>query len=228
LRDCTDRSAKITVPSVRYTVNSELLVFRKMPKETYIPALLQLFRQYGYDGATLSKISEATGLGKASLYHHFPDGKDEMVETLLDYLDHWMDQNVLQMLKGTGDAPDRLQQMCDRLSEIYEEGKQPCLSAILLLGSARDVFHDRVKALYHAWINAIADVLVTTGLDSKAALERGEDAVIAIQGSLILSQGLDDPARFQRVLRQLPEQLCWGLNNQNPASANPQNTGQIR
>lgn len=117
-----------------------------MPKETYIPCLLRLFRQYGYDGATLAKISEATGLGKASLYHHFPGGKDEMVETVLDYLERWMDQNILQMLKSQGDPVSRLQQMCNRVSEVYEGGKQPCLSAILLLGSARDVFHDRVKA----------------------------------------------------------------------------------
>jgi TetR/AcrR family transcriptional regulator, lmrAB and yxaGH operons repressor len=38
-----------------------------MPQATYALCLLQLFRQHGYDGATLSKISEATGLGKASL-----------------------------------------------------------------------------------------------------------------------------------------------------------------
>ena len=182
-----------------------------MPKETYIPYLLRLFRQYGYDGATLAKISEATGLGKASLYHHFPGGKDEMVETVLDYLERWMDQNILQMLKSQGDPLSRLQQMCNRVSEVYEGGKQPCLSAILLLGSARDVFHDRVKALYRAWIAAIAEVLITAGLDKTAAMQRGEDAVITIQGGLILSQGLDNSVPFQRVIEQLPQQLYRDL-----------------
>ena len=179
-----------------------------MPKETYIPCLLQLFRQYGYDGATLAKISEATGLGKASLYHHFPGGKDEMVETVLDYLERWMDQNILQTLNSPGEPLSRLQQMCDRVSEVYEGGKQPCLSAILLLGSARNAFHDRVKALYQAWIAAIAEVLRTAGLDDTTAIQRGEDAVIAIQGGLILSQGLDTSVPFQRVIAQLPQQLC--------------------
>lgn len=182
-----------------------------MPKETYIPYLLRLFRQYGYDGATLAKISAATGLGKASLYHHFPGGKDEMVETVLDYLECWMDQNILQMLKSQGDPLSQLQQMCNRVSEVYEGGKQPCLSAILLLGSARDLFHDRVKALYRAWIAAIAEVLTTAGLDNAVAMQRGEDAVITIQGGLILSQGLDNSVPFQRVIEQLPQQLCRDL-----------------
>jgi AcrR family transcriptional regulator len=181
-----------------------------MPKETYIPCLLRLFRQYGYDGATLSKISQATGLGKASLYHHFPGGKDQMVEVVLDYLECWLDQNVVQTLNSSGEPLSRLQQMCDRVNEVYEEGKQPCLSAILLLGSARDVFHDRVKAIYRVWIDAIATVLIECGMDERVAQQRAEDAVSAIQGSLIVSQGLDDPSGFQRVIQHLSEELCKG------------------
>jgi AcrR family transcriptional regulator len=49
-------------------------------KQIHVPILLKLFRQFGYDGVTLSKISQATGLGKASLYHYFPGGKAEMAE----------------------------------------------------------------------------------------------------------------------------------------------------
>lgn len=82
-----------------------------MPKDTYIPCLLQLFRQYGYDGATLARISEATGLGKASLYHHFPGGKDEMVQAVMDYLERWLAENVLPSLQGEGTALEKLQRM---------------------------------------------------------------------------------------------------------------------
>lgn len=178
-----------------------------MPKETFIPCLLRLFRQYGYDGATLAKISEATGLGKASLYHHFPGGKDEMVETVLNFLEVELERHVLQALRSPGAAATRLQRMCDRFNELYEGGKQPCLSAILLMGSARDVFHDRVRVLYRTWIDAIAQVLVEAGMERQLARQRGEDGAIAIQGALILSQGLNDPSAFQRVLQQLPTKL---------------------
>jgi TetR/AcrR family transcriptional regulator, lmrAB and yxaGH operons repressor len=182
-----------------------------MPKETYIPCLLQLFRQYGYDGATLSKISEATGLGKASLYHHFPGGKDEMVAAVLDFLKHGLEENILPALRSEGDVPTRLRRMCDRLNELYEGGQQPCLFAILLLGSARDVFHAKVKALFCGWIDAIACVLVEAGMDAELAQQRGEEGAIAIQGALILSQALGDPSPFQRAIEQLPAQLCRPL-----------------
>lgn len=179
-----------------------------MSKETYVPCLLRLFRQYGYDGATLSKISEATGLGRASLYHHFPGGKDQMVEAVLNFLENWLEQHILQTLTGSGDASTRLQRMCEGLNELYEGGQQPCLFAILLLGSQRDGFHAEVKALFRAWIDAIASVLIESGMDEELAKQRGEDAAISIQGSLILSQGLDDPSPFQRVIQQLSQELC--------------------
>jgi TetR/AcrR family transcriptional regulator, lmrAB and yxaGH operons repressor len=184
-----------------------------MPKDTYIPCLLQLFRQYGYDGATLTRISEATGLGKASLYHHFPGGKDEMVQAVMDYLEQWLATNVLPSLQGEATAVEKLERMCDRLSELYEAGQQPCMSATLLLGSARDLFHDRVKTRYCAWIGAVAEVLVNAGFDLTTAQQRGEDMVIALQGSLIVAQGLNSPEIFQRSLQQLPQQLCRDLES---------------
>ncbi len=118
-----------------------------MPKETYIPCLLRLFRQYGYDGATLSKISIATGLGKASLYHHFPGGKDEMVEAMLDYLECWLEQNILQTLNSPDEPLFRLQHMCDRVNEAYEGGKQPCLFAISCSPAQKFTFLPAVRSL---------------------------------------------------------------------------------
>lgn len=179
-----------------------------MPKETYIPCLLGLFRQYGYDGATLSKISEATGLGKASLYHHFPGGKDEMVEAVLDYLEKWLGENILPALESEGEAVTRLQLMCDRLNELYHGGEQPCIFAILLSGSARDVFHAKVKAMFQAWLDAIAKVLTQSGMEAELAKQRAEDMAIGIQGSLIVSQALDDSSLFRRTIEQLPTKIC--------------------
>ncbi len=179
----------------------------EMPKEDYVPILFSLFRQYGYDGATLSKISAATGLGKASLYHHFPGGKEDMVASVLDHSDCWLKEKVLPLLAGEGSPQARLQEMCDRIHELYVGGTQPCLTAILAAGTGRDLFHDRVKALLTAWIGAIADVLVESGFDKDLALKRGQDALIAIQGALIISQNLDDASLFQRTIQQLPQVL---------------------
>jgi AcrR family transcriptional regulator len=182
-----------------------------MSKQTYVPPLLDLFRQFGYDGVTIAKISQATGLGKASLYHHFPGGKDEMVETVLTALEQGLAQILQETAQSQGDAHMRLQQMCDRISAVYQYGQKSCLLAALMLGSAQDIFRERVGALLQTWVDAIAAILVDAGMDATIAQERGQDGVIAIQGALIVAQGLQTPAAFERVMQQLPQQLCRDL-----------------
>lgn len=178
-----------------------------MPKEAYIPILFSLFRQYGYDGATLSKIAAATGLGKASLYHHFPGGKDDMVASILEHSECWLQDNVRSLLAGEESAQVRLQKMCDRINELYAGGTQSCLLAILQAGTGRDVFHDRVKVALSNWIKAVADILIESGIDDVLALQRGQDALIAIQGALMVSQSLDNVSLFERTIQQLPQIL---------------------
>jgi AcrR family transcriptional regulator len=181
-----------------------------MPKENYLPCLLQLFRQYGYDGATLSKIAEATGLGKASLYHHFPGGKEEMMISVLAYVEGWLGKNLLPSLQEEGDAQVKLQRMGDRLLELYEGGEQPCLFAILLSGSTRDRFHAQLQRLFETWIAAIVEVLMAEGMKANMAKQQAEKAVILVQGSLILSQGLNDVKIFQRIISDLAKELVLG------------------
>ncbi|PZV06345.1 MAG: TetR/AcrR family transcriptional regulator [Leptolyngbya sp.] len=177
-------------------------------KQTYVPPLLDLFRQYGYDGVSLSKISQATGLGKASLYHHFPGGKDDMVTTVLDTLDQWLQETALEALENEGDALARLMHMGDRISEAYSHGQKPCMLASLMLGSAKDDFQLQVQGMLRRWMEAIAAVLIQGGMDKTLAQERSEEALVAIQGALIMARAMDDTALFERTMQRLPRQLC--------------------
>ncbi|MEM7717111.1 MAG: TetR/AcrR family transcriptional regulator, partial [Cyanobacteria bacterium P01_A01_bin.68] len=189
------------------------LIFFLMTKAKHIPKLLQIFRDNGYDGATLSKISKEIGLGKASLYHHFPGGKDEMVEAVLDYLESETEKHILQPLRSNEDVKARFEKMCDGIGNMFDGGKQPCVFAVLLMGSSRNLFHEKVEMLLRSWINAIASILIAEGLDKDLAVERGENAVLMIEGALILSQGLNNVTPFERVIGQLPEQLCQNLSS---------------
>jgi TetR/AcrR family transcriptional regulator, lmrAB and yxaGH operons repressor len=183
-----------------------------MSKQTYVPTLLQLFRQFGYEGVTISKISQATGLGKASLYHHFPGGKADMAEAALTQVNLWLEMSILPTLENDRNPIERFQAMCAETNRFFNEGQNSCLWAVLVLEASSDnLFHTQIKWAFSQWIEAISAVLIVAGLDKTLATQRGEDAIIAIQGALILCHGLKDFAPFDRVLRQLPLQLCEGI-----------------
>jgi TetR/AcrR family transcriptional regulator, lmrAB and yxaGH operons repressor len=183
-----------------------------MSKQTYVPTLLQLFRQFGYEGVTISKISQATGLGKASLYHHFPGGKADMAEAALTQVNLWLETSILPLLGNDEKPIDKFQAMCLEMSSFFNEGQNSCLWAVLVLEAASDdLFHTQISWAFSQWFEAISNVLVAAGLDEILAKQRGEDAIIAIQGVLILCHGLKDFAPFDRVLKQLPQRLCEGI-----------------
>ncbi|MGK7946785.1 MAG: TetR/AcrR family transcriptional regulator [Microcystaceae cyanobacterium] len=176
-------------------------------KEKHLPTLVRVFRQSGYDGASISQISKATGLGKASLYHHFPGGKEEMMRSVLQFLGQGLESTVIKALREKGTVTTRFQKMGEALSAIYEGGDQPCVLAIVLLGDAKDTFSEQIKGLLEMWLDEMANVLQESGMSLKEAKQRSEEIAIAIQGSLILAQGLGDPSPFRRVIESLPEQV---------------------
>jgi len=77
----------------------------------------------------------------------------------------------------------------------------------LLSGSARDTFHAQVQQLFETWITAIAAVLMAEEMEENVAKQQAEKAVILVQGSLILSQGLNNVQVFKRIIGDLPTEL---------------------
>ena len=64
------------------------------------------------------------------------------------------------------------------------------------MGSARDTFHNQVKTIFQTWIDAMVKVFQEAGFDQELAVKKSEDAAIAIQDALILTQGLDSISIF--------------------------------
>lgn len=178
-----------------------------MSRELVVAQLVSVFRQYGYEGASLSKISEATGLGKASLYHYFPRGKEEMAKAVLAHLQAWRETHVLAKLRADQPPRERLQAMTEALQQVYAEGRQSCLLSVLSMGEARATFAPQIQPALCELIAAIAGVLQEAGLSADAAQERAEDAVMQIQGALVLARALDNNQPFLRLMARLPEQL---------------------
>ncbi len=178
-----------------------------LDKSEIVCKLVPVFRAFGYEGATLSRISKATGLGRASLYHHFPNGKQEMAQAVLNYVNEWFDATVLEPLRSSEQPVKRLMAMSKSLNQFYNCGQDTCLLSLFTLGECHDLFQAQVKQGLNTWIDHLTPVLIEAGLSIEQAHQRAEDAVIQIQGALVLTRGLSSTEPFERILQQLPDQL---------------------
>ncbi len=168
---------------------------------------MKVIRRHGYDGSSLSVLSKATGLGKSSLYHYFPDGKDDMVRAVLEHLATQLETGVFAPLRADGPPAKRLAAMVQALDAFYRHGHESCVLAQLVLGSTRERFGARLRAIFDAWMDAIATVIIDAGIPGAVARQRAEDAVLRIEGALVLAGGLGDADVFVRTLRNLPGSL---------------------
>ena len=178
-----------------------------MTREEAIVKLIPAFRKHGYEGASLSLLSKATGLGKASLYHYFPGGKSEMAAAVFEYVGSDFGRLVLKTLQGEEEPFVKIQAACLRLREFYDFGRSSCFLAIMSFGEADKLFHEKVKARLELVIETLAKVLVEAGIEEEIARLRSEDAIAQIQGALVLVRILDDIEPFERVIEGLVGKL---------------------
>lgn len=173
--------------------------------------LSRVFRNVGYEGATLTLLSEATGLKKASLYHRFPGGKEQMAREVLESAGTWLEEHILAPLKGDGAPADRVKEMARQLDAFYSGGKQACL--LNMLSSARiheGPFTEAIKQIFEAWIEALSAVMIDAGVEKKEARNRAERGVVMLQGSLVFSRGTGTTRPFREFLKSLPRELLGG------------------
>jgi len=177
-----------------------------IPKDEVLNRLTRVFRESGY-AASLSQLSEATGLQRASLYHYFPGGKAEMAAAVIERSNRILGEEILAPLLEPGDPAKRLRAMMRGLDRYFDSGRESCLLGSLTLGGSRRGFEEHIEAGFAAWIAAVASVLAEAGWPRREARTRAEDAIFAIEGALVVCRGMGDAAPFRRLLRDLPGHL---------------------
>lgn len=172
-----------------------------------VPLLAEVFRTYGFEGASLARIAEGTGMGKGSMYNFFPGGKEEMAEAVLSEIDDWFRQQVFQPLRATEDVAQGVERMFTAVGRYFLSGRKVCLVGVFALGHERDRFAVKVQAYFAEWVQALATALQRGGRDADTALALAEDVVGGIQGALVLARAADEPDLFMRALRRMRQRL---------------------
>jgi TetR/AcrR family transcriptional repressor of lmrAB and yxaGH operons len=170
-----------------------------------IPALAEIFREHGFAGASLSEITRRTGLGKGSLYHFFPNGKDEMARAVLDDVAGWFEANVFQPLRESADPGVGIDHMFEAVVHFFHSGRRVCLVGTFALDDTRDRFASEVQSYFVAWTGVLGAALIRSGFAAKAARETAEDVVAGIQGALVLARAQNDAAVFARAVKRLQQ-----------------------
>jgi TetR/AcrR family transcriptional regulator, lmrAB and yxaGH operons repressor len=166
-----------------------------------------VFRERGYEGATLTQLAAATGLSKASLYHHFPGGKAEMAEMLLRDAVAAAQRLAFSHLDGVGSPGERLERFVEGYGEYLQHSGGQCLLAVLTLGSDSRGHAAPITAQFEVWQNQLARVFEACGHKRKRAARAATELLAQLYGAQVLCKLFDDPRYVRQALKRLARTL---------------------
>lgn len=178
-----------------------------LSREDVAKILLAEFRRSGYEGASLASLSAATGLGKSSLYHYFPNGKVDMGRAAMQVAGEWLRDTVVPILTSDAAPEKRLRRYFDAMSEFYGKGTLPCLTNLFTIGEAAGYFQPQFKQSVGNTIKLISSVLEDAGFTPAEAARRAEDGLVMMHGALVVARAQGSTAVFTRVVRGIPDIL---------------------
>jgi AcrR family transcriptional regulator len=174
-------------------------------KDEIIDRLFTVFRDRGFEGASIADLSRATGLGKSSLYHHFPEGKEQMAAAVLERATAVIDREILNAAQSAGTLKARIRKIMAALDRMYLGGRTPCVLGQLATSNIGSVARHGLLLAFSHWIDAVEALARESGMSPARARHFAEDWVARLQGALILQAANGDLGPYKRAMAALPE-----------------------
>ena len=169
--------------------------------------LTELFREAGFDGASLGDIATATGLQKSSLYHRFPGGKRQMAAEVVAAVGERFAVDILAPLDTDGPLTERVRAVGRNLDAFYDRGARNCVLDMMSVGEPGPDAAAKLGAAAEGWVGAFAAVARAAGADETTAVARAQDAIAAVEGALVLARLTGDKRPFRRAIERLGDLL---------------------
>ena len=172
-----------------------------------VDTIVDVFIGKGCEGATLSELSKATGLKKASLYYHFPDGKREIIEIIARKTINRLESEVFSHVTAEISLNTCLSRMISGFDKYCDGGRKNCVLVILNSGNHSDEIRSGIIGQFNTWINRLSRTIASSGKSKKISDRIASETLSKLYGSLTLSQLLDDPKIFRKTTKRLRKQF---------------------
>lgn len=178
-------------------------------REILHDSLVRTFLRFGYDGASVRLLAAASGLSKASLYHHFPHGKPAMIAVLARNQISQLQRLAFVHLQQNSHQPlADLSLLCQGFGAYFQEHNGRCLLIALTqqhstnpeeLAPTQNLIRDQ----FDDWTAQLTHYFERVGRKHKRAQRESQELLATIYGACAMGRLLEDPNHVQKSLRRL-------------------------
>jgi TetR/AcrR family transcriptional repressor of lmrAB and yxaGH operons len=150
-----------------------------------------LFRRQGYAATGVNQILESADVKAGSLYHHFPDGKQELAAAVVDVVGGDIERRLRSFLDSDVAVTDIVDAWIDLMSAgLSTDQRDGCPIEPIATESvnASAQVRDASARAFAGWCSAVADRLRSDGWPDNDAQQTALAVIALLEGALILSR----------------------------------------
>ncbi|WP_375788292.1 TetR/AcrR family transcriptional regulator [Bradyrhizobium sp. Pha-3] len=158
----------------------------------------------GYNGFSYADISDAIGIRKASIHHHFPT-KAELVSALVDRYRQQTELGLNALREQSASPVDQLQSYVNFWQACIRDATLPFCVCAMLAGEMPmlpDEVASRVRAHFDHLVGWLTSVL-KAGADQHLLRpdEEAQMLMASVHGAMLSARAFDDPGLFAAIVK---------------------------
>jgi AcrR family transcriptional regulator len=165
-------------------------------KARLIEASAELFRRQGYAGTGVKQIVEAAGAPFASLYHFFPDGKQELGAETVRWSGAIYGQLIDLFYRDGADPVAATRNFFEGAADTVRDSDFadacPIATVALEVASTSEPLRQATADVFESWLAAIDGHLVRAGLTKTQARHLSVSLFALLEGAFILARATRD------------------------------------
>lgn len=157
-------------------------------RDLMIDGARMLLAEKGLQETSFSEVLARTGAPRGSIYHHFPDGKDQLVGLAVERAG----ESALAVMEGTAGRPavEVVDTFLGLWRILLERGGFRIGCAVLAVTVATDdsALLDRTAGVFRAWREQFARLLEQGGMDADRAPVFATTLIAATEGAVAMAR----------------------------------------
>lgn len=167
-----------------------------------IAAATRLLAREGLEGTSFSTVLAESGAPRGSIYHHFPEGKDQLVRETVEVVGRRFVTYLDSLAPST--PLDAVREVTAVWRDVLETSHVTSGCAIAAVAVAGDRGpRTATGEVFIVWQASISALLQRSGLDEPSSDAIAPMMIAAIEGALVISRAQESLIPFDSVVAQL-------------------------
>jgi AcrR family transcriptional regulator len=178
----------------------------KEVRDRMVDGAMALLARRGLHATSFSEVLAFTGAPRGSLYHHFPDGKEQMVASAVDRAGAYL-LGALERKAGSS-ALVVTEHFLNIWRSVLAHSNCEAGCAVLAVTVASDssALIEHAVAVFRSWRARLADLLSDGGMAPASAKGFATTLIAAAEGAVVLSRAEHSTEPFEEVAAHLLKQ----------------------